>query len=85
MYVGVLYVDGCGYVEDGREIFDDDLDDDSIMSATSRKKERVGSKRQKDRRKESNQTCSDSAGRSSNIRSMLMNMPTKKKKEVRRS
>jgi hypothetical protein len=72
-------------VEDGREIFDDDLDDDSIMSAASQnKKERIGSKRQKDRKKETNQ-MSDSAGKSSNIRSMLMNMPAKKKKEVQRS
>lgn len=72
-------------MEDGREIFDDDLDDESIISATSQnKKERVGPKRQKDRRKESNQMSSDSAGKSSNIRNMLMNMPAKKKKEVQR-
>ncbi|KAJ9591406.1 hypothetical protein L9F63_002012 [Diploptera punctata] len=31
--------DDCGYVEDGREIFDDDLDDDAIISATRNKKE----------------------------------------------
>lgn len=72
-------------MEDGREIFDDDLDDESIISAASRnQKERVGPKRQKDRRKESNQMSSDSAGKSSNIRTMLMNMPAKKKKEVQK-
>jgi DNA polymerase alpha subunit A len=79
----VLFVDGCGYVEDGREIFDDDLDDDSIISATSRnKKERGGSKRGRYGKKENGQVSAEYGGKSSNIRSMLMNMPTKKKKEV---
>jgi hypothetical protein len=72
-------------VEDGREIFDDDLDNDSIISAVSHsKKGRTGSKRGRDGRKETNQMPAGSGGRSSNIRSMLMNLPAKKKKEVER-
>jgi len=72
-------------VEDGREIFDDDLDDGSIISAVSYcKKDRSGSKRGRDGRKETNQMSAGSGGRSSNIRSMLMNLPAKKKKEVER-
>jgi len=72
-------------VEDGREIFDDDLDNDSIISAVSHsKKDRTGSKRGRDGRKETNQMSAGSGGRSSNIRSMLMNLPAKKKKEVER-
>jgi hypothetical protein len=72
-------------VEDGREIFDDDLDNDSIISAVSHnKKDRAGSKRGRDGRKETNQMSAGSGGRSSNIRSMLMNLPAKKKKEVER-
>jgi DNA polymerase alpha subunit A len=79
------FIDGSGYVEDGREIFDDDLDDDSIISATSQsKRDRAGSKRGRDGRKETNQIAG-SGGKSSNIRSMLMNMPAKKKKEVKRT
>ena len=67
------------------EILDDDLDDDSIISAVSHsKKERTGSKRGKDGRKEKNQKSAGSGGRSSNIRSMLMMLPAKKKKEVER-
>jgi len=72
-------------VEDGREIFDDDLDNDSIISAVSHsKKDRTGSKRGRNGRKETNQMSAGSGGRPSNIRSMLMNLPAKKKKEVGR-
>jgi hypothetical protein len=72
-------------VEDGREIFDDDLDNDSIISAVSKgKKDRAGSTRARDGRKETNQMSVGSGGRSNNIRSMLMNLPAKKKKEVQR-
>ena len=72
-------------MEDGREIFDDDLDNDSIISAVSHtKKDRTGSKRGRDGRKETNQMSAGSGGRSSNIRSMLMNLPAKNKKEVGR-
>lgn len=72
-------------MEDGREIFDDDLDNNSIISAVSHsKKDRTGSKRGRDGRKETNQMSAGSGGRSSNIRTMLMNLPAKKKKEVRR-
>jgi hypothetical protein len=73
-------------VEDGREIFDDDLDNDSIISALSHsKKDKTGSKRGRDGRKETKQMSAGSGGRSSNIRSMLMNLPAKKKKEVERN
>ncbi|XP_069676603.1 DNA polymerase alpha catalytic subunit-like [Periplaneta americana] len=71
--------DGCGYVEDGREIFDDDLDDDSIIVASKNKKGGSGSKKGR-HGKGSDQVQADPGGK--NIRSMLMNMPAKKKKEA---
>ncbi|XP_066584216.1 DNA polymerase alpha catalytic subunit [Prorops nasuta] len=58
---------GSGYVEDGREIFDDDLDDESIQNAQKnklagpRKKKNEGSKKK------------------GNIQNMLMSMSSKKK------
>ena len=71
-------------MEDGHEIFDDDLDNDSIISAVSHsKKNRTVSKRGKDGRKQTNQKSAGSGGRSSNIRSMLINLPVKKKKRGR--
>lgn len=60
-----------GYVEDGREIFDDDLDDESIQEA--RKHKVTGPKKtKKDNEKK----------RKGNIQSMIMNMPSKKKVDV---
>ncbi|XP_029039913.1 DNA polymerase alpha catalytic subunit isoform X1 [Osmia bicornis bicornis] len=60
-----------GYVEDGREIFDDDLDDESIQEA--RKHKVTGPKKaKKDNEKK----------RKGNIQSMIMNMPSKKKHDV---
>ncbi|GLH01797.1 DNA polymerase alpha catalytic subunit [Gryllus bimaculatus] len=70
--------DGVGYVEDGREIFDDDLDDESIIIA-SRKKKRGGDHRG------SKRVClgtSKDQEKSNNIRSMLANMPAKKEAPV---
>jgi hypothetical protein len=85
MFSNIFIIDGCGYVEDGREIFDDDLDDDSVTSAVSQsKKDRAGSKRGRVGKKETNQMSSDSGGKSGNIRSMLMNLPAKMKREVQR-
>nr|CAD7392203.1 unnamed protein product [Timema cristinae] len=73
--------DGCGYVEDGREIFDDDLDDDSIFSGSRVKSK--DSKTQK-RGRLSNKIVDKNAAPESklNIRNMLLNMPTKKKEET---
>nr|CAD7573950.1 unnamed protein product [Timema californicum] len=74
--------DGCGYVEDGREIFDDDLDDDSIFSCSRVKSK--DSKTQK-RGRLSNKIVDKNAAPESklnNIRNMLLNMPTKKKEET---
>ncbi|XP_076246805.1 DNA polymerase alpha catalytic subunit isoform X2 [Calliopsis andreniformis] len=59
-----------GYVEDGREIFDDDLDDESIQQA--RKQKYTGPKKSK----------KDDAKKKGNIQNMLMNMPSKKKSDV---
>lgn len=64
--------DGSGYVEDGREIFDDDLDYESISQATSHKK---GVKRKK-------KAISDVSSKG-NLQYMLSNLPTKKKEEVK--
>ncbi|XP_034238111.1 DNA polymerase alpha catalytic subunit [Thrips palmi] len=62
--------DGSGYVEDGRDIFDDDLDEESI-SKTSKSKS-ASSKKGKSSEHNENKG-------SSSIRNMLMNMPVKKK------
>ncbi|XP_012281139.1 DNA polymerase alpha catalytic subunit [Orussus abietinus] len=58
---------GSGYVEDGREIFDDDLDNDSIRQAS--KDSMAGPRKKKKEEKKSK----------GNIRDMFMNMSTKQK------
>lgn len=60
---------GCGYIEDGREIFDDDLDEASIKQS---KNVVTGRKRGRD-------FLSDR--KSGNIQNLLVNMPSKKKKK----
>ncbi|RZC38424.1 DNA polymerase alpha catalytic subunit, partial [Asbolus verrucosus] len=64
--------DGSGYVEDGRDIFDDDLDKESIAAAASSSKGK-GLKRKK-------KAVSENAGKG-NVQFLLSNMPTKKKEE----
>lgn len=68
-----FHSDGSGYVEDGRDIFDDDLDDESISKSSKNKAD--GSRRGNKAKLSDN---SENKG-SSNIRNMLMNMPVKKK------
>ncbi|CAL4103579.1 unnamed protein product, partial [Meganyctiphanes norvegica] len=58
--------DGCGYVEDGREIFESD-DEDIFVG----KKEKV---------KHSKSSSGSSKKASGNIKNLLINMPSKKKK-----
>ncbi|XP_967510.2 DNA polymerase alpha catalytic subunit [Tribolium castaneum] len=62
--------DGSGYVEDGRDIFDDDLDHASIAAASSKKNK--GVKRKKN--------VAENAGRG-NLQYLISNMPSKKKEE----
>jgi len=69
--------DGSGYVEDGRDIFDDDLDEESINKNASK------SEKSKKRPRAVSKAAGTSDGPSgSSIRSMLMSMPVKKKVEV---
>nr|XP_022908204.1 DNA polymerase alpha catalytic subunit [Onthophagus taurus] len=63
--------DGSGYVEDGRDIFDDDLDSASIAAAS--KSKGSSSKKRK--------AVSENAGRG-NLQFMLSSMPSKKKETV---
>jgi len=58
--------DGSGYVEDGREVFDDDLDDGEVEKTRASK----GKARKKDR---------GVPVKSSNIKNMFMNQPSKNK------
>ncbi|XP_063922765.1 DNA polymerase alpha catalytic subunit isoform X2 [Zophobas morio] len=63
--------DGSGYVEDGRDIFDDDLDQQSIAAAAA-----SGNKKGVKRKKK----VAENAGKG-NLHSLISNMPTKKKEE----
>jgi hypothetical protein len=60
--------DGNGYVEDGRDIFDDDLDKESIAVASTSKGKGVKRKKK----------VAENPGRG-NLQFMISNMPTKKK------
>ena len=58
---------GDGYVEDGREIFDDDIVDDGGGGGASKAK-----------RKSNSRVRDPSQPKKNNIRDMLLNMPGKK-------
>lgn len=64
----ILTADGAGYVEDGRDIFDDDLDAESIAVAS---KDGTNKKRKK-------KAVSEQAVKG-NLQFLLSNMPSKKK------
>lgn len=64
--------DGTGYVEDGREIFDDD---DDAYEATNSKDTGRGQKRKA-------KVAAQSSGKG-NIRNLIGNMPSKKKEDVK--
>lgn len=68
--------DGAGYVEDGREIFDDDLDEESIQTS---KKQKPRSSKKRDR---DTVAAESMPGPKGDIKKLLANMPSKKKKEV---
>ncbi|KAM0733007.1 DNA polymerase alpha catalytic subunit [Formica fusca] len=57
-----------GYIEDGREIFDDDLDEDSIQEAKKQRHNMAGPRK---KRKEE-------TGKKGDIQSMIRNMPSKR-------
>ncbi|XP_070158979.1 DNA polymerase alpha catalytic subunit [Polyergus mexicanus] len=57
-----------GYIEDGREIFDDDLDEDSIQEAKKQRHNMAGPRK---KRKEE-------IGKKGDIQSMIRNMPSKR-------
>ena len=65
-FFNILFLDGSGYVEDGREVFDDDLDDGEVEKTRASK----GKARKKDR---------GVPVKSSNIKNMFMNQPSKNK------
>lgn len=67
------FSEGSGYVEDGREIFDDDMDEESIAKQS---KDKGGRKR----KSKSQQDDAENSKGSGNIRHMLSNMQPKKKK-----
>lgn len=60
-----LFSDGSGYIEDGREVFDDDLADGEVDKRGTR---------ERNKKKEKGVPV-----KSSNIRNMFMNQPTKNK------
>lgn len=64
-------------MEDGREIFDDDLDDESVQKEAKKHRSSTGRKRKGGKDKDENE---EETGRKGNIRHMLQNMQTKKKK-----
>lgn len=66
-----MIIDGSGYVEDGRDIFDDDLDSHSIAQSSANKGK--GTKRKKN--------VSEIAGKG-NIQLMISNLPNKKKEVI---
>lgn len=70
-------LDGCGYVEDGREIFDDDDEGDNSKKVEIKDKESRAKKR-KARVSALSDHNSSSSGKS-NLRNMLSNMISKKK------
>lgn len=61
-----------GYIEDGREIFDDDLDEESIQEARKQRHNMAGPRK---KRKEEDKKKGD-------IQSMIRNMPSKKDANV---
>lgn len=63
-----------GYVEDGREIFDDDLDEESIV-----KEEKKGRGKKRSR---ADKSFDEDIHSTRDIQKMFANMPVKKKKEV---
>lgn len=67
--------DGSGYVEDGREIFDEENDDDDLFVSSKDKK----SKKRKESSGKAKGALSANHG-SGSIKAMLMNAPAKRKK-----